>query len=86
MVGIPLTLRSNMANSGSSAGSVVPLPSLQHSRTSHSCRNRAEAEHDPVRDPDAAVGQAFISGSYWLTSWVIYSTPGWSLKAIWDGV
>jgi hypothetical protein len=86
MVGIPLLLRSNMADSGSSAGSVVPPPSLLHSRTAHSCRSRAETEYDRVRDPDAAVGQAFISGSYWLTSWVIYSTPGWSLKAIWEGV
>jgi hypothetical protein len=72
MVSIPLLLRSNMADSGGSGGSVVLPPSLLHNHTTQTCRSRPETEYDHARDPDAAVGQAFISGSYCLTSWVVY--------------
>jgi hypothetical protein len=75
MVSIPLLLRSNMADSSGSGGSgssVVLPPSLLHNYTTQSYRSRPETEYDHARDPDAAVGQAFISGSYCLTSRVIY--------------
>lgn len=55
MDGIPLLLRSNTGDNGSSAGSVVPTLSLLYSRTVHRCRNRAEIGYDRVQDPTIVI-------------------------------